>query len=133
VPLDPHVPLIGSFPVPSSQFAQAKRCRVFGGGTAFGHDEGTQQIFDGFLCHVDLEGLGVIAGLGLAPADVTDLEVAPARAEGTTGYFAECCKTAADQSGLFNNLAHFQEHEGNQAHPRDSSEWRCYASAERLR
>ena len=86
VPLDPEVALIDSFPIPVCRFARAKRCRLFGGEAAFGHDEGARQTFYGFRCHVRLAWPGVVAGVALAPANVSEPEVAAALAEHTTGY-----------------------------------------------
>ena len=86
LPHDPHIALIDSFPIPVCRFARAHRCRLFRGEAAFGHDEGARQTFFGFRCHVRLEWPGVIAGLALAPADISEPEVALALAEGTTGY-----------------------------------------------
>lgn len=86
VPHDPQVALIDSFPVPVCRFARARRCRLFGGEAAFGHDEGARQTFYGFRCHVRLAWPGVVAGVALAPANVSEPEVAAALAEHTTGY-----------------------------------------------
>ena len=86
VPHDPHVALVDSFPVPVCRFARARRCRLFGGEAAFGHDELNRQTFYGFRCHVRLAWPGVVARLALAPADVSEPEVAFALAGGTTGY-----------------------------------------------
>ncbi len=86
VPHDPHVALIDSFPIPVCRFARAKRCRLFGGEATFGHDEGARQTFYGFRCHVRLAWPGVIAGVALAPANVSEPEVAAALAEHTSGY-----------------------------------------------
>jgi Transposase DDE domain len=85
-PHDSHVALIDSFPVPVCRFARAKRCRLFGGVAAFGYDEAARQTFYGFRCHVRLAWPGVIAGLVLAPANVSEPEVARALAAEMTGY-----------------------------------------------
>ncbi len=86
VPHDPGVSLVDRFPVPVCRFARAHRCRLYPGEAAFGHDTAARQTFYGFRCHVRLAWPGVIAGLALAPADVSAPEVAFALAEGTTGY-----------------------------------------------
>lgn len=86
LPHDPHIALIDSFPLPVCRFARAHRCRLFRGEAAFGHDEGARQTFFGFRAHVRLAWPGVIAGLVLAPADISEPEVALALAEGTSGY-----------------------------------------------
>ncbi len=86
MPHDPHVALVDSFPLPVCRFARAHRCRLYPGEAAFGHDAGARQTFYGFRCHVRLAWPGVIAGMAVAPADVSEPEVALALAEGTTGY-----------------------------------------------
>lgn len=86
IPHDPAIALIDSFPLPVCRFARARRCRLFGGEAAFGHDEGARQTFYGFRCHIRLAWPGVIAGVALAPAHVSEPEVAAALAEHTTGY-----------------------------------------------
>ncbi len=85
-PHDPHAALVDSFPVPVCRFARAHRCRLYPGEAAFGHDAAARQTFSGFRCHVRLAWPGVIAGVALAPADVSEPEVAFALAEGTSGY-----------------------------------------------
>ncbi len=86
VPHDPRIGLVDSFPVPVCRFARAHRCRLFPGEAAFGHDEGARQTFYGFRVHVRLAWPGVIAGLALAPANISEPEVALALAAETTGY-----------------------------------------------
>ncbi|MFN8662125.1 MAG: hypothetical protein U0075_09560 [Thermomicrobiales bacterium] len=44
---DPEVALIDSFPMPVCRFARARRCRLFDGEAAFGHDAGARQTFYG--------------------------------------------------------------------------------------
>ncbi|HEU5430608.1 MAG TPA: transposase [Thermomicrobiales bacterium] len=85
-PHDPHVALIDSFPVPVCRFARAKRCRLFGGVAAFGYDEAARQTLSGFRRHVRLAWPSVIADLVLAPANVSEPEVARALAAEMTGY-----------------------------------------------
>jgi hypothetical protein len=80
------VALIDNFPVPVCRFARAKRCRRFGGVAAFGYDEAARQTFFGVRCHVRLAWPGVIAGLVLAPANVSEPEVARTLAAEMTGY-----------------------------------------------
>lgn len=86
VPHDPCVAVIDSFPVPVCRFARAKRCRLFGGAAAFGYDAAARQTFYGFRCHVRLAWPGVIADLVLAPANVSEVEVARPLAQATSGY-----------------------------------------------
>jgi Transposase DDE domain len=86
VPHDPHVALIDSFPLPICRFARAKRCRLFGGVAAFGYDEAARQTFYGFRGHVRLAWPGVIAGLVVAPANISEPEVARTLAAEMTGY-----------------------------------------------
>jgi Transposase DDE domain len=83
---DPCVAVIDSFPVPVCRFVRAKRCRLFGGAAAFGYDAAARQTFFGFRCHVRLAWPGVIADLVLAPANVSELDVARPLAQETSGY-----------------------------------------------
>lgn len=85
-PSDPGLALVDSFPVPVCRFARARRCRLFPGEAAFGHDAGARRTFYGFRVHVRLAWPGVIAGFALAPANLSEPEVALALAEGTAGY-----------------------------------------------
>lgn len=86
VPHDPRVALVDSFPVPVCRFARARRCRLFAGEAAFGHDELNRQTFSGFRCHVRGCWPGVITAFSLAPANESDLAVLPDVVEGSWGY-----------------------------------------------
>jgi hypothetical protein len=55
IPHDPPMALIDSVPLLVCRVARAKRCRLFGGAAAFGHDAGARQTLYGFRCHVRLE------------------------------------------------------------------------------
>jgi hypothetical protein len=89
---DPGVAVIDRCPVPVGRFVRgagsdrrAKRCRRFGGAAAFGDDATARQTFFGFRGHVRLAWPGVIADLVLAPANVSELDVARPLAQATSG------------------------------------------------
>ena len=89
---DPCVAVIDRCPVPVCRFVRgagsdrlAKRCRLFGGAAAFGYDAAARQTFFGFRGHVRLAWPGVIADLVLAPANVSELDVARPLAQETSG------------------------------------------------
>lgn len=86
MPHDPQVSIVDSFPLYACQFARAKRCRRFAEEAAFGHDELLRQTFYGFRWHLRISWPGVITEVGLAPANVSDVEMAPHALAGTAGW-----------------------------------------------
>ena len=75
LPWDGAISVLDSFPMPVCRFARAKRCRLFRGQAAFGHDELAKQTFYGFRWHLRLGWPGVIVQLAVAPANVHDLKM----------------------------------------------------------
>ena len=86
IPHDPLIALVDSFPVPVCRFARAKRCRLFRGEAAFGHDELNRQTYYGFRCHVRACRPGVLASVSLTAANISDLAALPDVVEGTHGF-----------------------------------------------
>jgi Transposase DDE domain len=68
--------LVDSLPLAVCQFARAKRCRRFAGQAAFGRDGLSRGTYYGFRFHLRVSAEGIIAQLGLAPANVSDLAMA---------------------------------------------------------
>lgn len=76
LPYEGAISLLDSFPLYVCQFARAKRCRRFREEAAFGHDELLKQTFYGFRWHLRVCWPGVIRAVVLAPANISDLEMA---------------------------------------------------------
>ncbi len=83
---DAALSVIDSMPVPVCRFARAYRCRLFRGEAAFGHDELARQTFYGFRLHLRITWPGVITAIDLAPANASDLAVAPELLAGAEGW-----------------------------------------------
>jgi len=73
---DPLIAITDSLPIPVCRFGRAYRCRRLAGETAFGKDEVARQTFLGLRLHMRLNLPGVITDFRLAPANVSDLQVA---------------------------------------------------------
>jgi Transposase DDE domain len=84
--LDPQLGLVDSFPLPVCRFARAYRCRRLRGWAAFGYDELAKQTFYGLRAHLRLAWPGVIVQFSLAPANASDLAVAPEVLAGAQGW-----------------------------------------------
>lgn len=74
---DPTLSIVDSVPVPVCRFARAKRCRLFPGVATYGKDSTLPGTMFGFRAHLRVAWPGVIAGFDLAPANASDLSVAP--------------------------------------------------------
>jgi hypothetical protein len=74
---DPALSVVDSMPVPVCRFARARRCRLFPGEAAFGHDACARQTFYGLRLHLRIVWPGVVVAAALAPANQADLAVAP--------------------------------------------------------
>jgi len=83
---DPMVSIIDSFPIPVCRFARAKRCRRLAGVAAFGYDELARQTFYGLRGHVRITWPGVIIRSELAPADTSDVRMAPCLLDRASGW-----------------------------------------------
>lgn len=83
---DRLVTLTDSFPVPVCRFARAPRCRRLAAEAAYGYDELARQTFYGLHAHVAVFWPGVIRSAELAPADVSDVAMAPEVLYGTRGW-----------------------------------------------
>ena len=79
---DRQLSIIDSFPVPVCRFARAGRCKRLAGIAAFGYDELAEgfpsiQTFYGLRGHVRIAWPGVIMRAELAPANTSDVRMAP--------------------------------------------------------
>jgi hypothetical protein len=74
---DRQLSIIDSFPVPVCRFARAGRCKRLAGIAAFGYDELARQTFYGLRGHVRIAWPGVIMRAELAPANTSDVHMAP--------------------------------------------------------
>jgi hypothetical protein len=83
---DAALHIIDSVPVSVCRFARAKRCRLFAGAAAFGYDELAHQTCYGFRAHLRIVWPGVITAFDLAPANASDLALAPEVLTEATGW-----------------------------------------------
>jgi len=86
IAFDPRISILDSFAVPVCRFARAYRCRLFVGEAAYGYDELEKQTFYGFRVHLLIYWPGVIAGIVLTPANVSDTAVVPELVDGIQGW-----------------------------------------------
>lgn len=86
VQLDPLLSILDSAPVPVCRFSRAKRSRLFGALAAYGKDTLQLGTFFGFRVHLRVHWPGVITAFEIAPANSTDITVAPDLVEDTTGW-----------------------------------------------
>jgi hypothetical protein len=85
LPYDSALSLIDSVPVPVCRFGRSRRCSRFRGEAAYGYDQASKTIFYGFRCHLRTGWPGVVAAVQMAPADASDLALAPELVEGAIG------------------------------------------------
>lgn len=85
LPHDPTLSIVDSVPVPVCRFGRSRRCRRFRGEAAYGYDQGSKTTYYGFRCHLRAEWPGVTAGIPMAPANASDLELAPEVVAGAAG------------------------------------------------
>jgi hypothetical protein len=85
VPCDPELAIIDSIPVPVCRLAHAKRCHRLRAEAAFGRDATSRAFFYGLRVHLRVQWPGVVSAVSAAPANRSDLEVAPELVEGVTG------------------------------------------------
>lgn len=77
LPHDPLLSIIDSVPVPVCRSGRAGSCRRFEDQAAFGYDQGSKAICSGFRVHVRTCWPGVLAEVQVAPANASDLAMAP--------------------------------------------------------
>jgi hypothetical protein len=85
LPHDPALSFVDSIPVPVCRFGRSQRCRRFRGEAAYGYDQGSKTFFYGFRCHLRACWPGVAAAAQFAPANISDLAMAPELVEGAVG------------------------------------------------
>jgi hypothetical protein len=83
---DPALSILDSVPVPVCRFARAKRCRLFPGEATVGKDSTLPGTMFGFRAHLRVAWPGVIVGFDLAPANASDLALAPLLLAGAQGF-----------------------------------------------
>jgi Transposase DDE domain len=83
---DEGLSILDSVPVPVCRFARAHRCRLFPGSAAYGKDSLLPGTFFGLRAHLRVVWPGVIAAFDLAPANASDLAVAPLLLRHTRGF-----------------------------------------------
>lgn len=83
---DRFVTITDSFPVPVCRFARAPRCQRLAAEAAYGYDELARQTFYGLRAHVAVFWPGVICSVELAPANVSDVAMAPEVLETVQGF-----------------------------------------------
>jgi len=85
LPHDRALSMVDSVPVPVCRFGRSRRCSRFRGEAAYGYDQGSKTFFYGFRWHLRAAWPGVVAALQVAPANASDLALAPEVLEGATG------------------------------------------------
>ena len=83
---DPALSILDSLPVPVCRFARAHRCRLFPGVSSYGKDATIPGTMFGLRAHLKVAWPGVITAFDLAPANASDLSVAPLLLEATHGF-----------------------------------------------
>src|SRR5262245_33290081 len=85
LPCDPGLAIIDSLPVPVCRLAHARRCHRLGAESGFGWDACGRCFFYGLRVHLRVQGPGVVTAVSAAPANRSDLEVAPELVDGLRG------------------------------------------------
>lgn len=85
LPCDPTLALIDSIPVPICRLAHAPRCRRLRAEAAFGRDATSRSFFYGLRVHLRVHWPGIVTAVSVAPANCSDLEVAPELVDGLRG------------------------------------------------
>ncbi len=84
---DPALSILDSLPVPICRFARARRCRLFPGLASYGKDSMLPMgTFFGMRLHLRITWPGVISAFELAPANYTDISLAPDLVEAAFGW-----------------------------------------------
>jgi hypothetical protein len=142
VPCDPTLSLIDSLPVPVCRFGRSRRCRRFRGEAAYGYDQGSKTFFYGFRVHLRACWPGVLAAIQVAPADASDLAVAPEILTGAAGqalgdrnYWAPLLRAELHHTGV--DLLAPSGHRTGDPHPTFSHDlgrlrWRIETVASQL-
>ena len=86
VEFDQQVCIVDSFPVPVCRFARANRCRRLREQAAYGFDEMAKQTFFGLRLHLKVNLPGAITAFEVAPANVSEQEVAEDLLERARGF-----------------------------------------------
>jgi hypothetical protein len=82
----PALSIIDSFPVPICRFARAKRSRTLSELAEWGYDAVSRHAYWGLRVHVRITWPGIITALEVAPANASDLALAPELLNGAKGW-----------------------------------------------
>jgi hypothetical protein len=85
LPCDPGLAIIDSLPVPVCRLAHARRCRRLAAEAAYGWDATSRAFFYGVRVHLRVQWPGVVTAASVAPANRSDLELAPELVAGMAG------------------------------------------------
>lgn len=85
VPHDPTLSLVDSVPVPVCRYGRSYTCRRFPDQAAYGYDQGSKTTFYGFRYHLRVCWPGMLTALEAAPANASDLALAPEVVAGAAG------------------------------------------------
>lgn len=85
VPHDPLLSVIDSVPVPVCRYGRSQRCQRFRGAAAYGYDQGSKTTYYGFRIHLRTCWPGILAEVQVAPANTSDLAMAPEVVTGAGG------------------------------------------------
>ncbi len=85
VPCDPGLAIIDSIPVAVCRLAHAPRCQRLCAEAAFGRDATSRAFFYGLRLHLRVQWPGVVSAVSAAPANRSDLEMAPELVDGLRG------------------------------------------------
>jgi hypothetical protein len=83
---DAALSILDSLPVPVCRFARAHRCRLFPSVASYGKDATIPGTMFGLRAHLRVAWPGVITAIALAPANASDLAVAPLLLEHAHGF-----------------------------------------------
>jgi hypothetical protein len=83
---DAALAILDSVPVPVCRFARAHRCRLFPGVASYGKDATLPGTMFGLRVHLRVAWPGLITAFDLAPANASDLAVAPLLLEQAHGF-----------------------------------------------
>lgn len=85
IPCDPALAMIDSIPVPVCRLAHAQHCHRLRAESAYGRDATSRSFLYGLRVHVRVSWPGIITAITVAPANRSDLELAPELVAGLRG------------------------------------------------
>lgn len=85
VPCDPTLAIIDSLPLPVCRLGHAQRCRRLRAEAAYARDATSRSYFYGLRVHLRVQWPGIVTGISVAPANCSDVAVAPELVTGLRG------------------------------------------------